>query len=131
MRHLAIALTLLSVACAGERVDQPSTEVRTFDTYPASDESIPRLEGMRGVLNYRDGCLFLLANGGKTALVMPSPYRLDGNRLVSPLRTVEVGEWVSFSGGWGPRPADSACRISGDQAFYPDYLREPLPPPPE
>ena len=130
MRHLAIALTLLSVACAGERADQPSTEVRTFDTYPASEESIPRLEGMRGVLNYRVGCLFLLANGEKTALVMPSPYRLDGNRLVSPLRTVELGDWVSFSGGWGPRPADSACRTSGDQSFYPDYLREPIAPRP-
>lgn len=128
MKSLIAPVTILATVLAScdpgsEAELQEKTSVR-FDTRQVHEYEIPHAEGAAGVLAYRDGCLFMSANGVDTGLVVPSTFSFDGQVLRSEFHEVSLGEEAAFTGGFVGRNATSyECSKLFPNVLIVDHVR--------
>jgi hypothetical protein len=97
---------------------------------PGSENQVPALEGTKGTLRYRPGCLYLdTGSGGKIGLVVPSDARFDGRRLIGKVTTPQgepivraIGQFVGFSGALIENPRDGRYSCNTGKVLITDQF---------
>ena len=128
MKSLIAPVTILALVLAScDPGSEPELQEKTsvhFDTRQVDGDEIPHAEGAAGVLSYREGCLYVSANGVDTGLVVPSTFSFDGQVLRSEFHEVSLGEEAAFTGGFVDRNATSyECSKLFPNVLIVDYAR--------
>ncbi|WP_156165247.1 hypothetical protein [Demequina rhizosphaerae] len=108
-RCLAGVILLVLAGCAahsGGDLDSPDSPVARYDWDPADGGDAALMEG---VLELRDGCLYVVGTGESAGLatvpVLPralTAWDAEAEVLTYAGRDYAMGDAVSAGGGWGP-----------------------------